>query len=1024
MDFDTKDDGTDLTASDISGLQSAKRLDNYTDGGVLIKNVGRVNPDIGTAITDNFRTAIKDASSYTVSSDTDACLEATGQISIYSRNTYVGEGVYTWVFEYNTDCGTAFSINSGYTGGTLTATQIDESRTRFVYSVETNQDTWIRIRAAASASFSINNFALYFTPTSTLDVTVISGNDNYEDQVITVEPGTSVTISDVMEELADDLPECIGFAKTSDGEMLSEDTVVTIYTNTTYYAIWGFGVTLDANDNSEFSDVTLSGFDTRNGVTVGDLISKIENNTERFVKGLSETADGELLDKDTVIKESKTLYIIWTVDESELGTLVFNIDFEKEGIEAPASTVEINDITDIYNSDLVPDGIKLYPQRLNSFNLVAEDGNTYYTSIADSDSRAKININEYENDFSWSEGTYTLVADVMTESAATISSDRMTVVDDISDETGTWNRISYTFTGLASNSYDSSGEPYCTLNFCVQVTGGTAIALDNIKLYFKTDETTVTVKNGGNNDITDVVANVSTTDGITVAELIEMVNEQETYRTLLGISETPTGELLDESTVIVPKYPIYLYAIWNSKSNNPYVDDELGHMLFDVDFENEAVINANWNGYGELDNVSSGTQGEKITEIASYYNPMLEGTNVRLFFRIDPDVSTTNQTVGIKTQADGNHFIEGTANHSNPKVQILNNEQLALENGIYTFYVDALSTGASSISHQKISEAGYTCTLVEGDTDGDGKWDLDNSAIKTYGLSFEITDGGAIPNGQVHFGDTAGSTVSFDNIKLYYKPFTATITIDPGDYPEFGTRTIEDVSTTGDVTGQYLVDQISADLECCGRDFLGLVDEYGDYVDLINPLVIPGDMTYTIVWSDYNDLSPETWEQTSIRYSTKEESRGIRFAADLTSEIAYDDVTTEYGWIITRESFLEDAGIAKACFTKDSSVKSIISGKNFGYEYDPDEDDGRKHFEETDENIVMTVVIYGVPAKYYNENFVVRPYIVYDGTTYYGVPYTRSIAEAAVAVRDAGYVGCDDELKAYIEEIIANIPAE
>ena len=58
------------------------------------------------------------------------------------------------------------------------------------------------------------------------------------------------------------------------------------------------------------------------------------------------------------------------------------------------------------------------------------------------------------------------------------------------------------------------------------------------------------------------------------------------------------------------------------------------------------------------------------------------------------------------------------------------------------------------------------------------------------------------------------------------------------------------------------------------------------------------------------------------------------------------------------------------------------------------------------------------------EEFVVRPYMVIDGTTYYGKPFARSMYSAAVAVRDAGYTGCDDNTKTYVDEIIANAPAE
>jgi len=1021
------DNGHITNASLLSRLNG--RLDGVNDqsasNGMYIEQIGRFNPIFEGMYDSVMKYSFKDGGTPTITEvDGNKYFTHTSTTapSVMVSDPFVGAGTYTLVFDHAENKN--FKYQSGWsTNSSYNEIAVDGTWERTVYSVTATavgtNDHFRLISSNGAGTYLIDNVALYFKPSGKLDLTVVNADTS---KVYSVDAGT-YTASELVNLVKADIPTCVGFSKTEGGEVFSGDETIDIKVNTTLYAIAGFDVILNANDNAEFSDVTLTGFNSMEGVTVGELISKIENNTDRLVRGLSETAGGELLSKDTIIKEAKTLYIIWTVDESTLGTLIFNIDFEKDGIEAPAngSSTSINALTDIFNSDLVPDGIKLSLERLNATSLESENGNTYFASSNQTDSRFKVNINEFETGFKWTNGTYTLVVDVKMGASATASFDSMTAVDSFANEAGEWDRVTYNFSDTFSNSVNDSGEPYGTKSFGFAAAAGTSVALDNIKLYFKTDETTITVRNGGNDDITDTVVNVSTTTGITVEDIIAEVNKQETNRTLLGISTEPTGELLALSEVITPKYPIYLYAIWNSKDNNPYVDDKLGHMLFEVDFEKQEVIDANWNGYAELDNTANPGAGDKITNIASYYNPMLEGENARLMVRIDTSVSASNATVGIGSNADGNHYIEGTSQHQYPKVQFLNNANMVLDDGIYTMYVDAMSTGSGSISYQY---AGDNCKLVEGDKNNDGKWDFTPGAWTTYGLSFEVTGGAVIPNAQINFTHSdMGHTIAFDNVKLYYKPFTATITLLEGTLNGFGTYTVENISTTGENTGNDLVAAIQSELDVAGVEFVGLMDEYGDMIDLSKPLVIPGDVTYTIVWGEANPIAPVTQEQNAIRYSTKEESRGIRFVAniDKTAVDIYTDNVTEYGWIITRPELLEEAGVSPYAFTKETVLrKPVIVGKNYGFQNTGDKDADRKHFDEDDETLIITAVVYGLAPKNYKNDLLVRPYIVVDGVTYYGKPWKRSMYDTAVALKEAGYPDCDDTTKAYVDEIINN----
>ena len=78
------------------------------------------------------------------------------------------------------------------------------------------------------------------------------------------------------------------------------------------------------------------------------------------------------------------------------------------------------------------------------------------------------------------------------------------------------------------------------------------------------------------------------------------------------------------------------------------------------------------------------------------------------------------------------------------------------------------------------------------------------------------------------------------------------------------------------------------------------------------------------------------------------------------------------------------------------------------------------YFEENDETLIITAVVYGLAPKNYKGELLVRPYIVVDGVTYYGKPWQRSMYDTAVALREAGYPDCDDTTKAYVDEIINN----
>ncbi|MBE6681170.1 MAG: hypothetical protein E7600_02645 [Ruminococcaceae bacterium] len=789
-----------------------------------------------------------------------------------------------------------------------------------------------------------------------------------------------------------------------------------------------FSITVDPNGRSGVSSKVAK---VNNGstITAGELASLMPG-----CAGVSLTVDGEVLPSDYIISPdyNKTVYAVWEYEESEFGTLLLDIDFERENIPVPNKLLNAVDIATNWNKDLVYGkvyfniGSTASAGALNGASLVTENGNTYFRGDAAAGYNF-INVLEYQDGIEWLNGTYTYVMDIKTSAGLTTFAGHVnnygtnvTTLDEARrNDPGKWDRIAIQYNGAIS-SVSNTGSIYIAPN----VTGGT-IEIDNIKLFYKTDETVITLKPNGNKDLSDIEVPVSTSTGITVAELIAEVNKFETTHTLLGIAETATGELLDVNTRITPKYQKSLYLIWKTKSSNPMIDDYLGKLIYLVDFEREDVINSGWNGFCEVDGSNYG-HGARAKNVATLYDPLVAEHNFRITFPIDDNQDGVVEGVSIKTDTEGNHFLEGKNTTRWPQAGITSyetdGEKLSYGNGIYTFFVRAMSEGAAGSSFAPTGVSNYK--LIDGDADKNGVWDYVPGEWGEYSYSFEITDGSVVPQARAYFSHTGtGHTVAFDDLKLYYKPFTATITLNPGTLEGFGTYTVENISTTGENTGNDLVAAIQGKLDVAGVEFVGLMDEYGDMIDLSKPLVIPGDVTYTIIWGEANPIAPVTQEKNSIRQSIKPESRGIRFVANIDKTVVgiYTDNVTEYGWIITRPELLEEAGVSPYAFTKETVLrKPVIVGKNYGFQNTGDKDADRKHFDEDDETLIITAVVYGLKPANYKGELLVRPYIVVDGVTYYGKPWQRSMYDTAVALREAGYPDCDDTTKAYVDEIINN----
>ncbi len=143
-----------------------------------------------------------------------------------------------------------------------------------------------------------------------------------------------------------------------------------------------------------------------------------------------------------------------------------------------------------------------------------------------------------------------------------------------------------------------------------------------------------------------------------------------------------------------------------------------------------------------------------------------------------------------------------------------------------------------------------------------------------------------------------------------------------------------------------------------------------------------------------NTVLYPVWEHIKITHASFASSPrlGIRFLSLV--ENATMDEASQYGFIVTREALLDAAGIDKADFKVDSNVM-LINGVAYDKQNNIDVvystvTDKKAPGVVTDKNRAVTAIITGIRYGYENDNFVVRPYIVVNGKTYYSNAVTKN----------------------------------
>lgn len=1003
VDFATKNDGTAVTATDVSTFANG-RLDGSASAGVSAAGVGRVNPAYASK---SFRIGLKDTN---VVSLADAALSATtgsssGNMSFYFRDTYVGPGTYTYVFDYNTASGKTFSIHSGYSvSGTLTTQEIDSTHTRVTYVVSgIDESNYI------SADTYASNYLRFYSS------------------------GAS-----------------------AEGKFVFDNIAV-------YYKNTVAEVTVKSNGNANVADTKVN-VDKENGDTVANIVSKVDvSKSTKQLLGASLTAGGALLEAGYVVKplEVSELYLIWggdiVVDETPwydegYGTLLFNINWD--GTLSTASQARWADVRaagavtnpdwnnfetcyfmwgteDIGGSNWIPATSPL---------IVAEaNGNRYYTEPHDSTynhwSIYSILGGDWAN-FAAEDGVFTITYKIKTIGDITVNNlfvDPQTVRNHAVVNTGIrlssserpnsseWTTVTYQvdLSEYTQNEGESLGHVmlYAQTNESSAVSGA-YICYDDVKVYYKPSKVNVTLKPGTNPEVNETTVEAST-KGVLVSELLSLVDMADTTMLANGIAtEDGTKKYALTDTVVLDKDETF-YITWEA---NDWMDSELGMLIQRADFEGEFLT-------------TSINRWPAATDLGATINPdyKFEGVKGLQFTVSETGIALDSNSLWIpanyaKTENGNTYFEVPSANVAYGSTQQLT---------CISMY--AMGAGASQYQYQGAGTYTITGKIKYGA-------DIQNAIIElrpnlfngsglTGGYNYQFTETVAgewnefsvtwstsedseYGLGSVYFylfydAISSKSTVAYDDIMLYYKPFTAEVTIRANNNPVAKDVVLSDVSTSG-ISTEELISNIRTPLG--GMELVGLAyDKFGNNM-LEGDIVIGGDTRFFMIWKE-SELDPNAPVSENVNAIRTDDPIGMRFRSYVTSTVYAD--ATQVGWVATRLDMLEAKDINSYDFTIESDVTKI-------YAYNKDTDGTNKVFGTDDVNTYITAVLYNIPEKHYETTLVARPFTVVDGVTYYGFPVERSICEVAEALRDGGYAGCSNDQKAYIMNIltVCNKPTE
>ncbi len=861
VNFDTKLDGTTVTETDLSGIDSG-RLDQDLSAGILVSNIGKVNPNIDATYSEDYRISVKDLTYSLGTADGKTFLDiksTTEKPCIMLGGFNDRDGDYTIVIDYR-----YLKNTSSYTHDRLYM----HTHNQNVDSSLLSNESW----ATAPYSFSTLDGDVYKT--------------NYMRMVFY----------------------SVGNVFTGVEEFQIDK--ISVY----YKAKTTVKVTVSANGNADMSDVVMSDI-SASGVRVADILARITNNSGKQLLGISATADGVTLSAGETITpaDGATLYMIWgneivdkeiTWTDSEKGYLLYDLDFETEkhyvknndelSLFGAVNTNIINNgdwyITVNYYEDLLPGtGTATYEPKEGEIRYEYVDGKyNKYLSIKPDGTTCwpQVGIMAYAvgssnyTVFGGANGIYTIEGDVRAILADGSNYSYTSIVVDMAtyDETSAKytsqtqiTSVGYTYTtgewatisGVLDNAdYDGlSRIKPCNQYSDLPIAGADEIHFDNFKLYWKPYTVNVTFDNSAVATMSNQTVSVSTENPITVGDLKKLV-KSDGLMELKGLSKAKGGVLLSDDTVIDFFGNLTFYTVWEQKDMTGWTHDDYGILVYDLDFNS--------------------SESFTTSTLASLYG------------RVNPNLTDSeNWTISshylkdaeIVDDGSGNKYLKMSVDGTNeyPQIQVnanVTDSYVFSSDGNYTLMADIKVVSADGYMTNTLNSVSLA---LHGATNTDGVWSYTQegggwstsdktalssdfvSALGTFNCS--SYDGVSKIIYCMSYGEVPTADIEalyIDNLRLYWKPSYVTVTVKPGENKLAREHAIK-VSTSG-----VSVSDIMTKVVDHGDMILKGISNKAGGSALSGTLTLSSDTTLYALWEETGEVLSEY----SVEFE-KDESSGI-----------------------------------------------------------------------------------------------------------------------------------------------------
>lgn len=336
----------------------------------------------------------------------------------------------------------------------------------------------------------------------------------------------------------------------------------------------------------------------------------------------------------------------------------------------------------------------------------------------------------------------------------------------------------------------------------------------------------------------------------------------------------------------------------------------------------------------------------------------------------------------------------------------------------YTYITKARYSGASSCILRRLDWNGDDVkynTINIGPRE-DNVW----NDLKFEDYTFEAGHEAVTVMPDVYIGNKNGGIVKADvaYIGLYYRPIetsseyttkisgnTVTVTYANG----IDEDTAEALET---YYGKYFGGNVTA-LTVNGNDVVMTLKDGVTEITVPKLVTADGKATYEEVTVNTAVAPTSLPEETSIRGTYP---AGLRFKAAVKNEFMSDENLTEFGYIVARAEKLTESGIADLTIGIDQTKLKTIESPSYKVV------DGvitiNKYESGDNDTTTFAAVLVNIPNTNYDDEFAVRPYVVYGGDYYYGNTMKASISNIAQSLKDKG--GLSQDVLDVVNKILNN----